>query len=260
MDNWRWYKLTRTLEKTWQKPRLLGRKTGGDYTVKERYSCIGQRFGRLTVIERVEDAINPNGSKSVRYKCKCDCGNEKIIRKCHLVSGATVSCGCLYVETLGKGRRTHGFSHKERLYSLWLNMKDRCYNKNNSHYNSYGGRGIVVCDEWKNGYISFRNWCISNGYKEEIRESGRNNLTIDRIDVNGNYEPSNCRFITNKENCLNKRNNLTDEERYKICPICRKRFTVSKRNQQQTCSAECGQVLRALAMRRKGVWKFESEL
>lgn len=227
---------------------------------KEKMSYVGQRFGRLVVLERADDATTPKGQTMIRYKCRCDCGNEKIINKCHLVSGKIVSCGCFHKEQFGNSRRKHGLSHKERLYSLWLNMKDRCYNKNNSHYNSYGGRGIVVCDEWKNDYISFRNWCISNGYKEEIRESGRNNLTIDRIDVNGNYEPSNCRFLTNKENCLNKRNNLTDEERRKICPICGKQFTVSKRNQQQTCSAGCGQVLRALAMRRKGVWKGESEL
>lgn len=218
---------------------------GGDYTSKEKYSCIGKRFGRLVVIERAEDAINPNGKKSIRYKCKCDCGNEKIVRKGHLVSGKTVSCGCFYKETR-YGKKTHGFSHKERLYSVWLNIKDRCYNKNNNHYQSYGGRGIIMCDEWKNDYMLFRNWCIANGHKEEIKESGRNNLTIDRINVDGNYEPNNCRFITNKENCLNKRDTLTDKERHKICPICGKEFTVSQRNQQQTCSAKCGQIIRKM--------------
>ena len=216
---------------------------GNGYMVKEKYSCIGQKFGRLTVIERAEDAVNPDESKSVRYKCKCDCGNEKIVRKFHLVSGATVSCGCFYKEKR-YGKRTHGFSHKERLYSLWLNIKDRCYNPNNNRYSSYGGRGITICDEWKNDYVSFRNWCMSNGYREEIRDSGRNNLTIDRINVDGNYEPDNCRFITNKENCLNKRNTMSDDERYKICPVCGKKFTVSRRNEKQTCGVECGQKIR----------------
>lgn len=213
---------------------------------KEKVSYVGKRFGRLTVVERVDNALNPNGKSVIRYRCKCDCGNETIVRKVHLTNRKIVSCGCFHKEQLGKIRRKHGFSHKERLYSVWLDIKDRCYNKNNNHYHCYGGRGIIVCDEWKNDYKSFRDWCMSNGYKEEIRESGRNNLTIDRINVDGNYEPDNCRFITNKENCLNKRNSLTDEERYKVCPICRNQFTVAKRNQQKTCSSKCGHKLRKM--------------
>lgn len=210
----------------------------------EKNSYIGKRFGRLLIVKRADDAVNPNGKRVIRYNCKCDCGNEKIIRKCHLASGKIISCGCFHKEQLGNMRRTHGFSHKERLYGVWLNIKDRCYNSNNNHYNSYGGRGITMCEEWLNDYLAFRNWCIDNGYVEEIRNSGRNNITIDRIDVNGNYEPSNCRFLTNKENCLNKRDTIPAEERYKRCPICGKEFVLKKRNQQQTCSAECGWKLR----------------
>lgn len=213
---------------------------------KEKDSYAGKRFGRLIALERVEDAVTPKGKRIIRYKCKCDCGNEKIVRKCHLSSGKIISCGCFHKEQIGNARRKHGFSHKERLYSIWLGIKDRCYNPNNNHYKSYGGRGIAVCEEWRNDYVKFRNWCISNGYIEEIRESGRNNITIDRINVNGNYEPVNCRFLTNRENCLNKRDTLTDEERYKICPICGKQFTLRKRNQQKTCSSECGHIIRKL--------------
>lgn len=176
-----------------------------------------------------------------------------------MVSGKTVSCGCFYKETR-YGKRTHGFSHKERLYGVWLNIKDRCYNKNNIHYRSYGGRGIVMCDEWKNDYKSFRDWCYSHGYEEKIKESGRNDLTIDRINNDGNYEPSNCRWITNKENCLNKQNTMSDEERYNICPICGKQFTQTKRNGQQTCSAKCGQVLRRKTMQGKRKWKSETKI
>ena len=211
----------------------------------EKVSYVGRRFGRLTVVERVDDAVNRNGKRVVRYKCLCDCGNEKIVRKLHLTSGKIISCGCYHREQLGNIRRKHGMSHKDRIYGLWLNMKDRCYNKNNNHYNSYGGRGITICDEWKGNFQAFYDWCMSHGYKEEIRESGRNNLTIDRKDVNGNYEPSNCRFITNKENCLNKRDTMSDDERYKVCPICGKKFIVKQRNHQQTCSVKCGQVIRA---------------
>ena len=79
-------------------------------------------------------------------------------------------------------------------------MKQRCYNKNDMHYNEYGSRGIVVCDEWKHDFMNFYNWAIENGYKE--------NLTIDRIDVNGNYEPSNCKWSTTKQQNCNKRNNI----------------------------------------------------
>lgn len=213
---------------------------------KEKISYIGKRFGRLVVVERVEDVINPNGKRTIQYKCKCDCGKEKIIRKCHLSNGSIISCGCFHKEQLGQMRRTHGFSHKERLYSVWLNMKDRCYNPKNNHYNSYGGRGITVCDEWNNDYLCFRKWCRENGYFEEIMGSGRNNITIDRIDVNGNYEPSNCRFLTNRDNCLNKRDTMSDSERYKICPICGKKFTLLKRNEKKTCSAKCGRALREI--------------
>ena len=212
---------------------------------KIRNDLTGRRFGKLLVLERAENVIKPDGKPIVRYKCHCDCGNETIVRYSSLVNGRTTSCGCYHKEKLGYMRRKHGASHKERLYGVWRNMKDRCYNENNTHYKSYGNRGILICPEWKDDYLNFRDWCISNGYKEEIRESGRNDITIDRIDVNGNYEPNNCRFITNKENCLNKRNTLTDEERYRICPVCGKRFEVRKRDEKQTCSPKCGQVIRA---------------
>lgn len=216
------------------------------HSSKIKNDLIGQRFGRLLVLERVENIISKNGKVIVQYKCICDCGNETFVRYSSLVNKRTTSCGCLHKEQLGNMRRKHGFSHKERLYSVWLDIKDRCYNKNNNHYESYGGRGIKMCDIWLNDYGEFRSWCIGNGYRQEIRKSGRNNLTIDRIDVNGDYEPSNCRWITNKENCLNKRNTMTDEERYKICPICGTHFTVSQRKQQQTCSAKCGQIIKKM--------------
>lgn len=212
---------------------------------KEPKDYTGMKFGRLTVIKRAEDAIIPSsGKRVVRYLCKCECGNEKVIRKLHLTNGSIVSCGCYQREILGNRRRKHGYSHKERLYSVWLDMKDRCGNPKTNRYANYGGRGISVCSEWKNNYLAFREWCLANGYREDIRDSGRNNITIDRINVNGNYEPNNCRFITNKENCLNKRNTMTDEERYSICPICKKTFVQKQRNGQRTCSRECGIIYR----------------
>lgn len=126
---------------------------------------------------------------------KCDCGNEKIVKSDYLNNGNTKSCGCLQKENLKYRRITHGES-KTPLYSVWSGMKDRCSNKKSASYKWYGERGIKVCEEWYN-YIPFRDWALSNGYKQ--------GLCIDRIDPNGNYEPSNCQFITQKISADNKR-------------------------------------------------------
>ena len=208
----------------------------------------GKRFGRLTVIKRVDDYIFPNGKSTIRYLCRCDCGTEKEVNRGHLSSGKILSCGCFHREQLGNMRRKHGKSgyNRERLYTIWLNMKHRCYNPKNNHYKNYGARGITICDEWLEDYMAFRDWSYSHGYEEKIRESGRNDLTRDRIDNDGNYEPSNCRWVTNKENCLNKQNTMSDEERYNICPICGKLFIQARRNGQQTCSAKCGQAIKKM--------------
>ena len=120
-----------------------------------------------------------------------------------LKNGYTLSCGCVNREKaklFGQTRKTHGFS-KSRIYSIWSKIKLRCYNKNDEfHYNLYGKRGITVCDEWKNNFMAFYNWAMANGYKD--------NLTIDRINANGNYEPSNCRFVTVRVNTNNRRNTI----------------------------------------------------
>ena len=158
----------------------------------------GQVFGRLTVIERVD---LPTKSYAV-WLCKCSCGRVKKVRSCHLRNGVIVSCGCYHKEKISKGRRTHGET-KTRLYNTWKNMKSRCYWKGHEFYRIYGGRGITVCDEWKNSFETFRNWALEHGYSDK--------LTIDRIDVNGNYEPSNCRWITQKEQCHNKNTNRVVE-------------------------------------------------
>ncbi len=160
----------------------------------------GQVFGRLTVIERVN---LPTKYYAV-WLCKCSCGNLKEVRACHLKSGAISSCGCYHKEMVSKVRKTHGES-RTRLYNTWRNMKSRCYWKRQKFYHLYGGRGITVCDEWKNSYETFREWALKHGYSVE--------LTIDRIDVNGNYEPSNCRWVTQKDQCNNKTVNRIVEYR-----------------------------------------------
>lgn len=157
-----------------------------------------QKFGRLR-------ALNYEYSKHKKHywKCECDCGNNVIVCASQLSSGKTKSCGCLRKEvakqTAMQTHTTHGLT-RTKIYNIWSGIKKRCYKENYVHYKNYGGRGITVCEEWKNDFINFYNWAIENGYKD--------NLTIDRINVNGNYEPSNCRWITIKEQQNNKRNNI----------------------------------------------------
>ena len=154
----------------------------------------GQRFGRLIVIKRVE---NDKLGKA-QWLCQCDCGNKKEVSTQSLKSGKVQSCGCLHKEMLINRLTTHGKT-KTRIYRIWSRMKASCSNPNVIGYKNYGGRGITVCCEWRNNFMSFYNWAIANGYSDE--------LTIDRIDVNGNYEPSNCKWSTKKEQANNMRTN-----------------------------------------------------
>ena len=163
-------------------------------------NLVGKKFNRLTVIKRVE-----YNKKEVMWLCKCDCGNETIVSTGHLKSGHSKSCGCLSREMAKKNNYKHGLSNDKdfyRIMNIRKGMKARCYNNKLDCYSSYGGRGIKICDEWldeENGAYNFYIWSMKNGYKD--------GLSIDRIDVNGDYEPSNCRWTTNKIQCNNKRNN-----------------------------------------------------
>jgi hypothetical protein len=157
----------------------------------------GQKINRWKVIELVKCE-----NHRTYWLCECECGTVRVVQRHQLINGHSKSCGCLAHENTSKRSTTHGFGNKKspnyRLYKIWSDMRSRCNNPKCSNYKNYGGRGIAVWKEWAS-FINFANWALSNGYEPS--------LTIDRKDNNGNYEPSNCRWVTNRQNNLNRRNN-----------------------------------------------------
>lgn len=166
--------------------RTCARKLVGEKAIKD---LTGQKFGKWTVIRRV---IREN-EKRIRYLCKCECGAEHIVIGTTLTSGESTKCKkCGYKYAI---HYTHNM-YNTRLYTIWENMKSRCNRNTATGYKYYGGKGVEVCKEWQTDFMNFYNWAMKNGYSD--------NLSIDRIDVNGNYEPANCRWITMAEQQNNK--------------------------------------------------------
>lgn len=161
----------------------------------------------LTVLELAEPYISPSdGHKRQQWLCRCKCGKEFVTLGHRIRKGIVLSCGCKppefsdeWYENVKKSNSTHGDSGT-RLYKCWHGIRLRCNNPQDQHYPLYGGRGISVCKEWDESYEAFRDWALANGYAD--------GLSIDRIDVDGNYKPSNCRWATNQEQQNNKRTNV----------------------------------------------------
>lgn len=163
----------------------------------------GKTFGRWTVMYRADDFIEPSGVKRVRYHCICSCGNEADVLAGSLTKGQSRSCGCLQREHAksGNASRTHGKTGT-RLHRIWKNMNTRCKNPNSKKYERYGGRGIKICDEWQgeDGFKRFMQWAMESSYSDD--------LTIDRIDNDGDYTPHNCRWV-----CIKSQENNNSRNR-----------------------------------------------
>lgn len=160
----------------------------------------GQRFGRITIIKRVEDYISPKGNHKSMWLGRCDCGNETIVDPVKLKRSHTQSCGCLKNEKARERLTKHGMS-RTRIHQEWLEIKQRCLNSNCKDYKDYGERGISICDRWRNSFEAFYE-DVSN-----LPHFGEEGYTLNRIDNNGNYEPQNIEWANNIAQQNNKRNN-----------------------------------------------------
>lgn len=173
-----------------------------DADIQEAYEeLIGNKFGMLLVVSAAEPIKWNSVNKPLKaWSCKCDCGSEVVVTERNLVRGIATSCGCKkkkHWSDVGKSRKTHGLSNTKES-SAWSHMIGRCYNKNSPQYKNYGGRGICVCDKWKNSFSEF---------VADVGMAPTKDHSLERINVNVGYEPGNVRWATWKEQQRNRRNN-----------------------------------------------------
>lgn len=173
------------------------RDNNGRYLRKSK-DLTGNRYFRLVAIRLAKREGDPHAY----WECKCDCGNIVVVRKDSLESGHAKSCGCYLQERYKDGHLRIHNSEETKLYKAWQGIKQRCCNPKSREYKNYGGRGIAVCPEWLNNYDVFRKWSLENGFDKSVKGHKQ---SIDRINVNGNYEPSNCRWTDLTTQNYNKR-------------------------------------------------------
>ena len=160
----------------------------------ELIDLTGQRFGRLVVIREGERTPQ----RRIKWLCQCDCGSQVVVDGVSLRRGVSQSCGCLRAELAKRKFTTHG-GRSSRIYKIFHDAKQRCYNQSNPDYQHYGGRGIAICEAWLQDFAIFQDWALQSGY--------HTGLTLDRMDVDGPYSPENCRWVSMKVQQNNKRNN-----------------------------------------------------
>ena len=165
---------------------------------RTKIDLTGQSSGEFKVLEEGKPKIRNDGHKVRQWKCLCSCGNIRYLSTQEIKTKKRKSCGCKHNEYRKKNATIHGDSHK-RLHNIWSGMRARCYCETEYHYKWYGARGIKMDDKWRNDYCAFKKWALSAGYSPE--------LSIDRIDNDGDYTPENCRWVDQKTQCNNKSNN-----------------------------------------------------
>lgn len=198
----------------------------------------GKRFGRLVVLS--SDGYCAK-SHSFKWICLCDCGKTKTVLGGNLKTGKTVSCGCYSSEQKSLRSWKHGIGNESRIFRIWSGMKQRCYNPKSPSYKRYGARGITVCNEWFDSFLTFQKWSLENGYSDD--------LSIDRIDNNGNYCPENCRWESTKAQNNNRRTTVTityNEETHSIAEWSEitgiHASTLAQRKRNGWSDAECLEV------------------